>query len=170
MGSSEPIDRGCGLPATDPRRWRRGRTIFRQQHRDRRFRPGNSPARHPGTRHDRTRLCATIRGWKLTRGWVHPQLRLGFEVVGSALLDGLAERDRAILFELSSGDRLIVISIEDLIADRLGQFASGSAPEMLGQARTIFNLHNDLDMAYMERRIRAETAGDHGIEILTNAA
>ena len=41
---------------------------------------------------------------------------------------------------------------------------------MLGQARTIFNLHNDLDMAYMERRIRAETAGDHGIEILTNAA
>ena len=107
---------------------------------------------------------------KLSRGWVHPHLRLGFEVVGSSMLDGLAERDRAMLFEVSSGDRLVVISIEDLIADRIGQFASGTAPEMLIQAKMIFNLHKQLDMPYMDRRIRAETAGDHGIEILTTAA
>lgn len=34
----------------------------------------------------------------------------------------------------------------------------------------LMDLVENLDMAYMERRIRAETAGDHGIEILTNAA
>lgn len=30
----------------------------------------------------------------MTRGWIHPELKLGFEVVGSNLLEGLADRDR----------------------------------------------------------------------------
>lgn len=53
-----------------------------------------------------------------------------------------------------------------MIADRLGQYASGTAPEMLQQARTLFSLYPDADLIYMERRIREETAGKHGIEIL----
>jgi hypothetical protein len=61
---------------------------------------------------------------------------------------------------------LAIIAIEDMIADRLGQYASGTAPEMLQQARTLFSLYPDADLIYMERRIREETAGKHGIEIL----
>ncbi|MGK6317986.1 hypothetical protein [Sphingomonas sp. DT-204] len=48
----------------------------------------------------------------------------------------------------------------------MGQYASDTAPEMLGQAQVLFRLHPDLDMPYLERRIREETGGDHGIEAL----
>lgn len=43
---------------------------------------------------------------------------------------------------------------------RMGQYASGSAPEMVEQARTLFVLSKDLDLHYMERRIREETGND----------
>ena len=49
------------------------------------------------------------------------------------------------------------------IADRIGQFASGAAPEMLGQAQTLFILYKDADHSSMERRIREETFGTNGI-------
>ena len=99
-------------------------------------------------------------------GWVHPDLKLGFEVVSGSLLDGLADRDRVQLVEFDPEGAIAVISVEDMIADRMGQFASGTAPDMLGQARTLFTLHPDADLAYLERRICEETSGDHGIAIL----
>ena len=37
-----------------------------------------------------------------TRGWVHPDLRLGFEVVSSTLLGGLADRQRVALIDLGN--------------------------------------------------------------------
>jgi hypothetical protein len=37
---------------------------------------------------------------------------------------------------------------------------------MLLQARALFGLYPDADRAYLERRIREETAGEHGIDIL----
>jgi hypothetical protein len=52
----------------------------------------------------------------------------------------------------------------------MGQYASGSAPEMLGQARALYRLCEDLDMAYMERRISEETAGSHGLQDLADEA
>lgn len=57
-----------------------------------------------------------------------------------------------------------MIAVEDLIADRMGQFASGSAPEMREQAQALLTLYPDADRAYLERRIREETLGEHGIE------
>lgn len=42
--------------------------------------------------------------------------------------------------------------------------ASGSAPEMLGQAKALYALCEGLDMDYMERRISEETAGDYGVQ------
>lgn len=102
----------------------------------------------------------------LTRGWVHADLRLGFEVVGSELLGGLADRDRVQLISVEEGDRFAVISVEDLIADRMGQFHSGTAPEMLGQAKVLYNLYKDADLIYMEQRIREETANEYGTEDL----
>jgi hypothetical protein len=37
---------------------------------------------------------------------------------------------------------------------------------MLGQARALYRLCEGLDFDYMERRVREETAGDHGIQDL----
>jgi hypothetical protein len=103
---------------------------------------------------------------KALRGWIHPGLRLGFEIVSDRLLDGMAERERIRLIDLGEDGEVAVISVEDMIADRMGQFASGTAPDMLEQARRLFALHADADLIYMERRIRHESAGEHGIEDL----
>ena len=100
------------------------------------------------------------------RGWIHPSLQLGFEVVSSSLMGGMAERDRVQLIDLGPDGEIAIVAVEDIIADRMGQYASGSAPEMLEQARRLFALHGDADLDYMERRIRYETAGDHGVEDL----
>lgn len=62
-----------------------------------------------------------------------------------------------------SGSLAAIVSVEDVIADRMGQYASGSAPDMLQQARDLFRLHADADLDYMDRRIRHETAGEHGV-------
>lgn len=101
-----------------------------------------------------------------TRGWVHPDLQLGFEVVTATPFDGKADGDRIRLISTGTDGRIAVIAVEDIIADRLGQYASGTAREMLQQARTLFGLYPDADLDYMECRIREETLGDHGIEIL----
>jgi hypothetical protein len=102
-----------------------------------------------------------------TRGWIHPDLQLGFEVVSATLLDGQADRDRVRPIQVGDSGIIHVIAVEDIIADRMGQYASGSAREMLQQARTLARLSASLDLDYMERRIRYETTGDYGVEDLT---
>jgi hypothetical protein len=98
-----------------------------------------------------------------TRGWIHPDFKLGFEVVSSTLLDGMAERERVELLNFDPDGEVAVLAVEDIIADRMGQFASGSANEMREQARRLFVLHNQADFDYMERRIRYESGGDYGV-------
>jgi hypothetical protein len=105
-----------------------------------------------------------------TRGWVHPDLALGFECVADTLLDGMADREMVQLVELDADGSVAVIAPEDIIADRMGQYASGSAPEMLGQARALFALCEGLDLDYMKRRISEETAGAHGLQDLQDPA
>lgn len=100
-------------------------------------------------------------------GWVHSELRLGFEVVASTPMDGTVDYRRLLLVHgLADDAAFATIPIEDLIADRMGQYASGTAPELLEQARLLFGLNPGLDIPYLERRIREETAGDHGVEDL----
>ena len=101
---------------------------------------------------------------KATRGWMHPNLALGFEVVSSALLGGIADRDRVIRIDLGPDGVAAIIAVEDIIADRMGQFASGTAPEMRDQAWRLLVLHSDVDRAYLDKRVREETAGDYGID------
>lgn len=100
------------------------------------------------------------------RGWVHPELKLGFECVANTLLDGLADRDMVQIIRLETEGAIAVIAPEDIIADRMGQYASGSAPEMLEQARVVFSLSDGLDMDYLKRRVAEETGGDYGIQDL----
>lgn len=102
-----------------------------------------------------------------TRGWLHPSLSLGFEVVGSTPLDGSVDRDRIPLIEnFMPGLTFAILGVEDLIADRMGQFASGTAPDRVDQARLLFQLHPGLDLDYLDRRIREESSGDYGVENL----
>lgn len=103
-----------------------------------------------------------------TRGWIHPDLQLGFEVVSASLLDGMADRERVRMLDLVGDGTASIISLEDMIADRMGQYASGTAREMLQQAKTMFSLYPDADLDYMEQRIRHETAGEYGIETLNH--
>jgi hypothetical protein len=107
---------------------------------------------------------------KATRGWVHPELGLGFEVVSDTLLDGMADRAMIRVLELDVDGAVAIIAPEDIIADRMGQYASGSAPEMLGQARALYRLCESLDITYMERRISEETSGSHGLQDLADEA
>lgn len=101
-----------------------------------------------------------------TRGWVHSDLALGFEVVSGRLHDGLAEHERIVTVDLSPDGVAAFVSLEDIIADRMGQYISGTASEMLGQARGLFAMYPDADLAYMEARTRYETGGDYGVEDL----
>lgn len=84
-------------------------------------------------------------------------------------MDGVIDLRRLIRVEGIAPDAVFVmIPIEDLIADRMGQYASGTAPEMLGQARTLLLLHAQLDMPYLESRVRQESGGDYGIDDITD--
>ena len=104
---------------------------------------------------------------KSTRGWVHPEIGLGFEVVANSPMDDTPDEVRIRLIRPNESDpALRVLSLEDLIADRMGQYASGTARDRLEQARTLFALSSSLDLDYLDRRIRTETAGDYGIEAL----
>lgn len=102
---------------------------------------------------------------QLLRGWVHPELKLGFEVVASVPMDGNVDPAHIQLVQpVDSHDLFRVISVEDLIADRMGQYASRTAADRIDQARILFALHPDADLDYLERRIREESMGDYGVE------
>ena len=104
---------------------------------------------------------------QLLKGWIHPDLGLGFEVVARTPMDGAPDATRFRLIQPDGENaRFRIIAVEDLIADRMGQFTSGGggSREMREQARILFELYPDADRDYLERRIRHETAGDYGIE------
>jgi hypothetical protein len=104
---------------------------------------------------------------QLTKGWVHPELKLGFEVVANIPLDGNFDRDTLSLIDnFADEGAFVVISVEDLIADRMGQYASGTAADRMQQAQTLYRLHPSLDKVYLDRRIREETMNEYGIEAL----
>lgn len=84
-------------------------------------------------------------------------------------MDGSADADHILLIEdVSPGQAFAIISVEDLIADRMGQYASGTANDRIDQARMLLRLHPQADPVYLERRIREESFGDHGIEDIRN--
>lgn len=103
---------------------------------------------------------------QMLKGWVHPDLKLGFEVVADTPMDGNFDAATLVLVENTGEGAFVVISAEDLIADRMGQYASGSAPDRLAQARTLFGLQSSLDLDYLARRIAEEAGNDYGIEDL----
>lgn len=101
---------------------------------------------------------------KSTRGWIHPELQLGFEIVADLPMDGNVDREHILLVEdVGDGLSFAIIAVEDLIADRMGQYASGTARDRLDQARLLLRLNPDADKVYLDRRIREESSGDYGV-------
>lgn len=102
-----------------------------------------------------------------TRGWVHPHLGFGFEVVGDRPMGDTPDEVRTLVlrpFDDEGGFR--ILSVEDMIADRMGQYASGTARSLLQQARLLYDLAGPLDQDYLDRRVRTESMGDYGVEDL----
>lgn len=107
----------------------------------------------------------------MLKGWIHPELQLGFETVADVPMDGNVDRAHIRLVKPIGESALFrVISVEDLIADRMGQYASGTARDRLYQAQLLLSLHPDADMEYLEHRVREETAGDYGVEDIKNGS
>lgn len=104
---------------------------------------------------------------QLIKGLIHPKLLIGIEVVSGALMDGYADREKLYFVETNKGG-VDVISVEDLIADRLGAYLSSpqKVPEMREQAVFLFNLATIIDEAYLSKRIHEETNGDLSLDDL----
>lgn len=105
---------------------------------------------------------------RLLRGYYHPELVIGIEIVGSRLLDGNADRSRISMVTIGPDSKVAIISVEDIIADRMGQFSSSrqGVREMLDQAAALFNLASEMDENYLDARIRQETSGQFDLAFL----
>ncbi len=103
----------------------------------------------------------------LQRGLHHGELLIGVEVVSGRVFDGNVPDDRLVMVSFDKGS-LVVISLEDAIADRMGQYASHEASneEMLGQAITMLRIAAEIDRDYLDKRIRVETLNSYGLEFL----
>lgn len=97
-------------------------------------------------------------GW-LRGGLYHPELCIGVEFVSGQLFDGRADSARLVLLEVAPGMRVLVIPPEDVIADRLGQFAANPAAsiDQLRIARMMLRLAPISDKDYLLRRVQDET-------------
>ncbi|MBF0333382.1 MAG: hypothetical protein HQL40_07005 [Alphaproteobacteria bacterium] len=94
----------------------------------------------------------------LTRGLVHDDLEIGIELVSGAYFGGNADRTRIVIVEVGGG-KVAFPPVEDIIADRIGQYASSprGVPEMRQQAVILYALADGVDEAYLSRRIQQET-------------
>ncbi|HBK08763.1 MAG TPA: hypothetical protein DDZ81_23390 [Acetobacteraceae bacterium] len=93
-------------------------------------------------------------------GFYHPDHPgYGFQQVSGALFDGRSERGRVVRVTVKAGE-IALPSVEDLIADRLAQHAVASPTDhsRLRQARFLYQLTENLDLAYLRRRIVEENA------------
>ena len=107
-----------------------------------------------------------------SRGFQHPFLDVGVEVVGRTLMDGRGSYDRVFLLRLDNGRAVSVICIEDLIADRMAQYNCPPNYDLqaLDQAEKLYQLAFDVDKDYLNRRIVEETVGDFDLAFLEKKA
>jgi hypothetical protein len=95
-------------------------------------------------------------------GYFHPKApQLSVELVSGSLFDGRSDVNKILAVRVVDDADVLFPPIEDMIADRLGQFAASKNIDMsmLGQARLLLKLALDFDQAYLKRRI-VEESGD----------
>jgi len=102
--------------------------------------------------------------------WVHKETEIVVEFVGSQLMDGHTNREYIQLVKIdveNEDGEILVIPIEDLIADRLAQYQSSpNDNSMLKQAQVLWNIASELDIDYITKRISQEAPGLEWSELL----
>lgn len=98
---------------------------------------------------------------RLMKGYYHPSCpRYGIDWVSGAYFDGLADPQRVKVVVMAPGSKLNVAPVEDLIADRLAQYAQAPGDTRpLKQAKLLKRLGGKLDMVYLTKRL-ADEGGD----------
>lgn len=108
------------------------------------------------------------RSGRMRRGFYHPDLpRYGFERVSGALFDGRTDSARIQPVAVAPDAHVLFPPVEDLIADRLGQYAASNQHDhaMLRQARLLFRPAATPDRTYLRRRIVEETGDPDAIDL-----
>jgi hypothetical protein len=109
------------------------------------------------------------RAGHLMVGWYHPEVpTMGVQLVSGRLFEGRTDPQRIALLPVEDGGTIALAPIEDLVADRLGQYAGSGQrdSEMLEQARLLLQLAGPLDNEYLVRRVLEED-GDPSLLELT---
>ena len=99
------------------------------------------------------------RSGHLLIGFYHPEHPgYGFQQVSGTLFDGQADRTRLFRMAVTAPGEITLPAIEDMIADRLGQYAVASPTDLsrLQQARALFSVAEVLDDSYLLKRIVME--------------
>jgi hypothetical protein len=104
----------------------------------------------------------------LLRGLYHPKLDIGVEVVSGSLFGGAGDKAKIRLVALRDSGQVAIAPLEDMIADRMGQYAStvNRVPAMLDQAVKLLRLADELDETYLDRRLQEETLGEFDLGYL----
>lgn len=112
----------------------------------------------------------------LMRGLHHRNFGIGVEVVSGLLFDGASDKHR-IKMVLVGNSQLSLPPVEDMIADRMGQYVAPDQRDqsMLRQAVVLYqiarqNLEDPIDEEYLDRRIRHETLGSCDLGFLIEQA
>ena len=101
-----------------------------------------------------------VRSGRKLGGFFHAELPIGIEFVSGGYFDGRGDRSRIRLLDRPGGT-IPVAAVEDLIADRMGQWEASDRRDQarFTQAALLLDLASDIDDAYLDRRIIEETAG-----------
>jgi len=94
---------------------------------------------------------------QLAGGFYHPEFpEFGVEAISGQLFDGRVDKTRLIRVLFHDTKGIVVPSFEDMIADRLGQYAASSGRDhrRLAQARLLLRLAEELFTHTYRRRRR----------------
>jgi len=96
-------------------------------------------------------------GW-LRFGYYHPEHpAFGWQLVTGPLFDGRSDRTRVVRFEITAESAVTFPVIEDMIADRLGQYeANRRDTSRLEQAQLLFKMAKTIDKDYLAKRVADE--------------
>lgn len=95
---------------------------------------------------------------RLWFGYYHPDHpKFGWQLVTGPLFDGRSDKSRAVRFEIMDESAVTFPPIEDLIADRLGQYeANRNDRTRLEQAQFLFRMAKSIDLDYLKKRVMEE--------------
>lgn len=104
---------------------------------------------------------------QIQRALFHPATGLSVEVVSGALMDGRADPERILTVKFRDGD-LRIVSVEDMIADRVGQALAGPRIDlrMKEQALSLYRLAGAIDRTYLDKRIAQDSVNQATLETL----